>query len=52
MTDSHSQNQQIFVDKRPLWIVLFDRLRRYILLALFFGFFALLLALEGFFMFV
>ena len=47
MTDSHSQNQQIFVDKRPLWIVLFDRLRRYILLALFFGFFALLLGLEG-----
>ena len=47
MTDSHSQNQQIFVDRRPLWIVLFDRLRRYILLALFFGFFALLLGLEG-----
>lgn len=47
MIDSHSQNQQIFVDKRPLWIVLFDRLRRYILLVLFFGFFALLLGLEG-----
>ncbi len=44
---SNSQNQQIFVDKRSLWIVLFDRLRRYIFLALFFGFFALMLGLEG-----
>ena len=44
---SNSQNQQIFVDRRPLWIVLFDRLRRYILLSLFFGFFVLLLGLEG-----
>ena len=44
---SNSQNQQIFVDRRPLWIVLFDRLRRYIFLALFFGFFVLLLGLEG-----
>ena len=44
---SSSQNQQIFVDRRPLWIVLFDRLRRYIFLALFFGFFVLLLGLEG-----
>jgi sodium-dependent dicarboxylate transporter 2/3/5 len=47
MTDSHSNNPQIFVDRRPLWIVLFDRLRRYILLALFFGVFAVLLGLEG-----
>jgi sodium-dependent dicarboxylate transporter 2/3/5 len=47
MTDSHSNNPQIFVDRRPLWIVLFDRLRRYILLTLFFGVFALLLGMEG-----
>lgn len=47
MPDSQSQNPQIFVDRRPIWIVLFDRLRRYILLALFFGVFALLLGLEG-----
>jgi solute carrier family 13 (sodium-dependent dicarboxylate transporter), member 2/3/5 len=47
MTDSHSNNPQIFVDRRPLWIVIFDRLRRYILLALFFGVFAVLLGLEG-----
>ena len=47
MTDSHSQNPQIFVDRRPLWIVLFDRLRRYIFLAMFFGVFVLLLGLEG-----
>ena len=47
MTESHSNNPQIFVDRRPLWIVLFDRLRRYILLTLFFGVFAILLGLEG-----
>ena len=47
MTKSHSNNPQIFVDRRPLWIVLFDRLRRYILLTLFFGVFAILLGLEG-----
>ena len=47
MTDSHLNNPQIFVDKRPIWIVIFDRLRRYILLALFFGVFAVLLGLQG-----
>ena len=47
MTDPHSDSPQIFVDRRPLWIVIFDRLRRYILLALFFGVFAVLLVLEG-----
>ncbi len=47
MTDSQTKNPQIFVDRRPLWIILFDRLRRYILLALFFGIFVLLLGLEG-----
>ena len=48
MAESHSKPQQIFVDRRPLWIVLFDRLRRYLLLALFFGvFFVLLMTLEG-----
>ena len=47
MTDSHLNSPQIFVDKRPIWIVIFDRLRRYILLALFFSVFAVLLGLEG-----
>ena len=47
MTDSHSDGPQIFVDRRPIWIVIFDRLRRYILLALFFGVFSLLLGFEG-----
>ena len=47
MTDSHLNSPQIFVDRRPIWIVIFDRLRRYILLALFFGVFALLLGLQG-----
>ena len=47
MTEPHSDSPQIFVDRRPLWIVIFDRLRRYILLALFFGGFAVLLGLEG-----
>ena len=47
MTDSHLNSPQIFVDRRPIWIVIFDRLRRYILLALFFGVFAVLLGLEG-----
>ena len=47
MTDSHSDSPQIFVDRRPIWIVIFDRLRRYILLALFFGVFSLLLGFEG-----
>ena len=47
MTDSHLNSPQIFVDRRPIWIVIFDRLRRYILLALFFGVFGLLLGLQG-----
>ena len=47
MAESHSQTKQIFVDRRPLWIVLFDRLRRYLFLALFFGVFALLLIQKG-----
>ena len=47
MAESHSQPNQIFVDRRPLWIVLFDRLRRYLFLALFFGIFALLLIQKG-----
>ena len=47
MTDSHLNSPQIFFDRRPIWIVIFDRLRRYILLALFFGVFALLLGLQG-----
>ena len=47
MADSKFKNQQIFIDRRPIWIVLFDRLRRYIVLALFFGIFALLLTQEG-----
>ncbi len=45
---AESQPKQIFVDRRPLWIILFDRLRRYLLLASFFGiFFALLWFQEG-----
>ena len=47
MTDSHLNSPQIFVDRRPIWIVIFDRLRRYILLAMFFGVFAVLLGLQG-----
>ena len=47
MTDSHLNSPQIFVDRRPIWIVIFDRLRRYILLALFFSVFAVLLGLQG-----
>ena len=43
----HSQSKQIFVDRRPMWIILFDRLRRYIFLGLFFGIFALLLGQDG-----
>ena len=42
-----SKSKQIFVDRRPLWIVLFDRMRRYLFLALFFGIFTLLLTQEG-----
>ena len=47
MAEPHSQPDQIFVDRRPLWVVLFDRLRRYLFLALFFGVFALLLIQKG-----
>ena len=47
MADSKFKDQQIFIDKRSIWIVLFDRLRRYIMLALFFGLFAFLLTQEG-----
>jgi len=47
MAESHSQSDQIFVDRRPLWIVLFDRMRRYVFLALFFGIFVLLLIQNG-----
>jgi solute carrier family 13 (sodium-dependent dicarboxylate transporter), member 2/3/5 len=47
MADSKFKDQQIFIDRRPLWIVIFDRLRRYIVLSLFFGLFALLLTQEG-----
>ena len=48
MAEPHSKPHQIFVDRRPLWIVLFDRLRRYLFLALFFGiFFVLLMTMEG-----
>ena len=47
MVDSKFKNQQIFIDRRPIWILLFERLRRYIILALFFGIFALLLTQEG-----
>ena len=47
MVDSKFKTQQIFIDRRPIWILLFERLRRYIILALFFGIFALLLTQEG-----
>ena len=48
MAEPHSKPHQIFVDRRPLWIVLFDRLRRYLFLGLFFGvFFVLLMTVEG-----
>ena len=47
MAESNSQPKQIFVDRRPLWIVLFDRLSRYLFLALFFGVFSLMLLQEG-----
>lgn len=41
------ENSQIVVDRRPIWIVILDRLRRQIFLALFFGIFFLLLRQEG-----
>jgi len=41
------KTHQIVVDRRPLWIVIVDRLRRPILLTLFFAAFLLLLNLEG-----
>jgi sodium-dependent dicarboxylate transporter 2/3/5 len=46
MTDPQFKNQQIIIDKRPIWIVLFDRLRRYMILGLFFSIFALMLTQE------
>lgn len=39
--------QQITIDRRPLWIVIFDRMRRLIFLALLFALFVLSLNLEG-----
>ena len=47
MSNSQLKEQQIFIDRRPIWIVIFDRLRRYIALSMFFGIFALLLMQEG-----
>ena len=47
MAKTLSQPKQIFVDRRSLWVVLFDRLRRYIFLALFFGIFSLMLVQKG-----
>ena len=47
MAKSHSQPNQIFVDRRPLWVVLFDRLSRYIFVTLFFGIFSLMLVQTG-----
>ncbi len=41
------KNSKIIVDRRPLWIVIVDRLRRPLLLSLFFGIFLLLLNQEG-----
>lgn len=41
------ETPQITIDRRPLWIVIFDRLRRPILLAVFFAVFLILLNQEG-----
>ena len=41
------ENQQIIVDRRPLWIVIADRMRRPILLVVFFAIFLILLLQEG-----
>ncbi len=45
--EPNQEEPQIVVDRRPLWIIILDRLRRQILLALFFGIFFLLLGQEG-----
>lgn len=45
--EPNQENSRIVVDRRPLWIVILDRFRRQILLALFFGIFFLLLGQEG-----
>lgn len=39
--------QNIIVDRRPIWIVILDRMRRTILLSVIFAVFAVLLQLEG-----
>lgn len=44
MTD---KTQDIFFDRRPIWVIIFDRMRRWIFLALIFAAFAVLLNLEG-----
>ncbi|MCH7501662.1 MAG: anion permease, partial [Nitrospinae bacterium] len=41
------ETQQIIVDRRPLWIVILDRMRREIFLFLFFAGFLILFNLEG-----
>jgi sodium-dependent dicarboxylate transporter 2/3/5 len=41
------ETPQITIDRRPLWIVIFDRLRRPILLTAFFAIFLILLNQEG-----
>ena len=41
------ETPQIIIDRRPLWIVIFDKMRRPILLASFFIVFLILLNLEG-----
>ena len=38
---------QIIIDRRPLWIVIFDRMRRPIMLTAFFAVFLVLLKQEG-----
>ena len=43
----NQKNSRIVIDRRPLWIVILDRFRRQILLALFFSIFFLLLGQEG-----
>ncbi|MFQ5451349.1 MAG: SLC13 family permease [Nitrospinaceae bacterium] len=47
MTQATEETPEIIVDRRPLWIVIFDRLRRPLLLTLFFGIFTILLNQEG-----
>ncbi len=45
--DTTKETQQIVIDRRPLWIVLFDRMRREIYLAVLFGLFIYFLSREG-----